>query len=149
MNYEGFEVKEGSKIEKVDELITDIGISRRYQEVDDADLSFEEYCNLYGVEDYDKAQWDYEQECKSRDQLREVWLDREIAAKEELKIVMKEIPLDTLNSFLIARTTAYRKDALTHQKSGDLNSKIDADFQVKATNTARALVLKIEKDKQK
>lgn len=149
MNYEGYEIKKGSKIEKVDELVTDIGIARKYQEVDYADLSFDEYCELSDVKEYEKDQSTYEDYCRMCDEQRNVWLDKELETKEELQNVMKEIPSDALNSFLSARANAYRKDIVENQKAGDMIARTDADYQVKATNTARAIALKIEKEKQK
>lgn len=144
MNYEGYEVKEGSKIENIDRLIMEIGICRRYQEIDYADRSFEEYCEDRYVGDLYKTQEHYNEDCKEREEKRDSLQVEEADLKEELRQAMGDIPLDELKKFLTARVATYKKDCDKYQAEGSVMERDDARYQVNATITAQLIVKGIE-----
>ncbi len=150
MNYEGFEFAEDSKIGKVDQLITDIGICRRCQEIDYADRSFEEYCEDYYVDDMFKTQEHYNQDCKEREEKRDSLQVEEADLKESLRQSMEALPLDELKKFLEARATTYKKDRDKYQAEGEgsVMERDDARYQVGATTTALLIVKGIENKRE-
>lgn len=141
--YKNFIYKDSGVFAKIDQLITDMGISQRMLSVDYAENSENEYRGL----NISYAEM-HERRGKNEKELHRAgqrsWLGKQVDNfSEQLKREMKKVSSDNLKNFLNARKEHY----IDQREKGDPFN--DNHYQVASTLRAQSLALSAENKKVK